>query len=116
MRHPTNERIALTGDAKRFKSQIKWRNYMSKNPTTTKKSVKTKNGLFMIKNSTYDALKLTATIILPAIDAFYITLSQIWGWGFGQQIDATIQAVIALINALLGLFIAKSSQVYKQGN
>lgn len=78
------------------------------------KKVKTSNGLFMIKNSTYDALKLIATIILPAIDALYITLANIWGWGFGPQIDATIQAIIAFANTLLGIFIAKSSAEYRK--
>lgn len=70
------------------------------------------SSIFAISNKTYDIMKVLATIVLPAIDALYIALASIWHWGFGYEIDATIQAVIAFINALLGVFIAKSSKVY----
>lgn len=72
--------------------------------------------MFQISNKTYDVLKVLATIVLPSLDALYITLSQIWGWGFGEQIDATLQAIIAFVNAMLGLFIAKSSSDYHKGD
>jgi len=87
--------------------------------TTAKKKSKTPKAptsFFQIKNRTYDILKALATIILPAISALYITLAGIWGWGFGDQIDATIQAIIGFINVLLGLFIAKSSKAYHKGD
>lgn len=67
---------------------------------------------FAISNRTYDIVKILATIVLPAIDALYLTLAQIWGWGFGQEIDATIQAIIAFVNVLLGIFVVKSSADY----
>lgn len=86
----------------------------TKKTTKKKQAAKKSAGIFAIKNSTYDKLKATATIILPAIGALYATLAGIWGWGFGPQIDATIQAIIAFINVLLGLYIAKSSADYKK--
>ena len=90
-------------------------NTAKKTAKAIKKTRKATPGIFLIKNRTYDILKALATIILPAIDALYITLAGIWGWGFGAQIDATIQAVIAFINVLLGLYIAQSSKAYAKG-
>lgn len=90
---------------------------MAKRITKKKsKDVKAARSFFQIKNRTYDILKAVATIILPAISALYVTLAGIWGWGFGQQIDATISAIIAFINVLLGLFIAQSSKAYHKGD
>lgn len=74
---------------------------------------KASKSIFTIGNKTYDILKVVATIILPAIDAFYVALAGIWGLGFGNEIDATIQATIAFINVLLGSFVIKSSSVYR---
>lgn len=83
---------------------------------STKKTAKKTTGFFNIKNRTYDILKATATIILPAIGALYATLAGIWGWGFGDQVDASISAIIAFINVLLGLYIAGSSKAYHKGD
>ena len=73
---------------------------------------------FTIKmsNKTYDVLKVIATTILPAIAALYIGLSNIWGFGFGKQVDETIQLIIVAINAVLGLAVIKSSSDYKKKN
>lgn len=105
---------------------------MTTKKTTTKKSapkqkiykktvskvepVKTGSSLFLIKNSTYDILKALATIILPAIATLYITLAAIWGFGLANEVNATIEAIICFINALLGLFIAQSSKAYHKGD
>lgn len=83
---------------------------------STKKNAKKMSGFFQIKNGTYDKLKVAATIILPAIGALYATLAGIWGWGFGDQIDASISAIVAFINVLLGLYLAKSSADYHKGD
>ncbi len=71
--------------------------------------------MFKISNGLYDVLKALSTIVLPAIAALYITLASIWGFGFSAEINATIEAVICFINALLGLFLKKSSEVYHKG-
>lgn len=78
--------------------------------------VKTGSSFFLIKNSTYDVLKALATIILPAIATLYITLAAIWGFGLANEVNATIEAIICFINALLGLFIAQSSKAYHKGD
>lgn len=72
--------------------------------------------MFNISNKVYDILKAVATIILPAIATLYATLAAIWGFGFSDQINATIEAVICFINALLGLFLRKSSKEYHKGD
>lgn len=72
--------------------------------------------MWQISNKTYDILKALATIILPAISTLYLALSQIWGLGFGEQVDATITAVICFINTILGLFLKKSSDEYAKNS
>ena len=65
-----------------------------------------------MSNKLYDVLKVIVSVILPSISALYIGLSNIWGFGFGEQVDATIQLVIVAVNAILGLAIVKSSKDY----
>lgn len=65
-----------------------------------------------MSNKLYDVLKVIVSVILPTISALYIGLSNIWGFGFGEQVDATIQLVIVAVNAILGLAIVKSSKDY----
>ena len=72
--------------------------------------------IFQIKNKTYDILKALATIVLPAIAALYITLASIWGFGLAHEVNATIEAIICFINALLGLFLNQSSKAYHKGD
>ena len=69
-----------------------------------------------MSNKVYDALKVVVAIILPLISTLYIGLANIWGFGFGEQVDKTIQLVIAAINALLGMAIVKSSSDYHKGS
>lgn len=79
-------------------------------------AVEKSTSVFLIKNSTYDILKAVATIILPAVAALYATLAAIWGFGLANEVNATIEAIICFINALLGLFIAQSSKAYHKGD
>lgn len=74
------------------------------------------DSMFLIKNSTYDFLKALATIILPAIATLYATIAAIWGFGFSNEVNATIEAIICFINALLGLFLKQSSKAYHKGD
>lgn len=69
-----------------------------------------------MSNKVYDVLKITVAIILPVISTLYIGLANIWGFGFGEQVDKTIQLIIAAINALLGMAIVKSSSDYHKGS
>lgn len=69
-----------------------------------------------LSNKAYDVLKIVVAIVLPTISALYLGLANIWGLGFSEQIDATIQLIIAILNALLGVCIVKSSADYKKSN
>lgn len=80
------------------------------------KAAKSMGITISMSNKVYDVLKLIATTILPAIAALYIALSNIWGFGFGKQVDETIQLIIVAINAVLGLAVIKSSSDYKKKN
>jgi GH25 family lysozyme M1 (1,4-beta-N-acetylmuramidase) len=65
-----------------------------------------------MSNRVYDVLKVIVAIVLPLLSTLYIGLAHIWGFGFGEQVDKTIQLIIAAINALLGMAIVKSSSDY----
>ena len=65
-----------------------------------------------MSNKVYDILKVIVAIILPMASTLYLGLANIWGFKFGNQVDETIQLVIAAINALLGIAIVKSSSNY----
>lgn len=69
-----------------------------------------------MSNKVYDALKLVVAVVLPTISALYLGLSNIWGFGFGTEVDQTIQLLIAAINAVLGIAIVKSSVDYHKGD
>ena len=69
-----------------------------------------------MSNKTYDILKIVAIIVLPSIQTLYVGLSQIWGFGFGEQINATIQLIIGAINVILGAALVKSSADYHKGD
>ena len=65
-----------------------------------------------MSNKVYDVLKIVVAVILPVLSTLYLGLANIWGFGFGEQVDKTIQLIIAAINALLGMAIVKSSSDY----
>ena len=67
-------------------------------------------------NKTYDILKIVAIVILPLIQALYVGLSKIWGFGFGTEIDQTIQLIVAALNTVLGVALVKSSSDYHKGD
>ena len=68
------------------------------------------------KEALFTVMKALATIILPAIATLYITLAAIWGFGLANEVNATIEAIICFINALLGLFLSQSSKAYHKGD
>ncbi len=54
-----------------------------------------------LSNKLYDVLRVLAGIVLPAIAAFYVAISKIWGLPYAQEIAGTIAACVALIESLL---------------
>ena len=87
-----------------------------KKAPTKQEPVKVDSSIFLIKNKTYDILKALATIILPALATLYATIAAIWGFGFSAEVNATIEAIICFINALLGLYLKQSSKAYHKGD
>lgn len=68
---------------------------------------------------TYKILKYLFSIALPAVEVFYITLSDIWtgviNLPYPEQIAATLAAVTVLGNALMGLSAEKYDAMRKNG-
>jgi hypothetical protein len=56
-----------------------------------------------LSNSTYDALKWVAQILLPALGTLYFALTKIWGLPYGTEIVGTITCVDVFLGALLGI-------------
>lgn len=69
-----------------------------------------------MSNKVYDVLKVVAVLVLPLISFLFVGLANIWGFGFGEQVDKTIQLIISAVNAVLGMAIIKSSADYHKGD
>ena len=54
-------------------------------------------------NKTYDILKWTAQLALPAIGTLYAALAGIWGLPYTEQVVGTILAVDTFLGAILGI-------------
>ena len=60
----------------------------------------------------YDVLQWVAIICLPALSAFILGISKVWGWAdLGLMISQTITLVAVLLGSLLGI----SALQYKKG-
>lgn len=66
-----------------------------------------------MSNKVYDILKWTAQLVLPALATFYLTIANIWGLPFGEQISGTIMALDTLLGVILGISSAKYNKVNK---
>lgn len=62
-----------------------------------------------LRGKTYDILKWTTMILLPATGALYLALSQLWTLPYGLEIVGTVAAVTAFTGLLLGV----SSKKYR---
>lgn len=60
-------------------------------------------------NETYDRLKILS-VILSAAGTLYLTFAQIWGLPYGEQIAASVGAVVTFLLAVLKV----SSDKYKK--
>lgn len=64
----------------------------------------------------YDVLKWIATVGLPAITAFWLTIGQIWGLPYVEPIGATLAAITTLLGALLGISSIRYSLLNSDAN
>lgn len=87
-----------------------------KNIKAVEDNAKKEKVMIPMSSKVYDILKIVAIVVLPLVNALYTGLSSIWGFGFGNQIDQTIQLIIATINTLLGVALVKSSSDYHKGD
>jgi hypothetical protein len=56
-----------------------------------------------LTGKTYDYLKYTAQVFLPAVGTLYFALAAIWGLPSAQEVMGTILAIDAFLGVLLGL-------------
>jgi len=103
---PDNPRGLSDEDYQKFIEQTK----------AIENNAKEQKAMIPMSNKVYDVLKIVAIVILPLISAVYVALSKIWGFGFGTEIDQTIQIIIAALNTILGVALVKSSSDYKKNN
>lgn len=66
----------------------------------------------MLSDTVYIWLKHTATIVLPAAAALYISLAQLWHF---PNVEA-VAGSIAAVNTFLGALIALATQSYNNGD
>ena len=58
----------------------------------------------ILNDKLWEILKWCAIVALPALSAFVLCISKIWGWAdLGSMISQTITAVAVLLGALLGI-------------
>lgn len=68
-----------------------------------------------MQNTTYDRLKTTAQVGLPASAGLYLTLAEVWGTDrlqYGVEVAASLMA----INTFLGLVLGYASKQYNESD
>jgi len=65
-----------------------------------------------LSNKTYEILKWTVMIVLPALASLYSDLSGLWGFPYSTQIPATIMHIATFIGVCVGI----STFNYKKTN
>lgn len=65
--------------------------------------MKDAKNILKMSNKLYDILKWVALVALPAIEVFWLTLGNIWGFPLVVEIGSTIAAVDVLLGSLLGV-------------
>ena len=53
------------------------------------------------ENETYDLLKYTALVVLPALAALILGVAKIWGLPYGLEISETIMVIDTFLGALV---------------
>lgn len=67
----------------------------------------------MFSNKTYDILKWVALICLPALQVFWLSISEIWHLNYGSEIGATIGAIALLLGSLLQISNYQHNKPYQ---
>lgn len=59
--------------------------------------------MFNLSDVTYDRLKWTVSIVLPAIITFFGILGQAMGWDFTDKVITIGTAFVAMLGIILGI-------------
>lgn len=62
----------------------------------------------LLGDACYNALKRTATVLLPAAGALYFALAQIWGLPRAEEVVGSIAA----LNTFIGVLVGVSAKTY----
>lgn len=66
----------------------------------------------MLNDRTYNVVKKTATIVLPALSTLYFSLAQLWHFPHVEEVMGTIGAV----NTFFGVIVQVSKKSYYASN
>lgn len=66
----------------------------------------------LLGDKSYDFLKRSATVLLPAAGALYFTLAQIWGLPKAEEVVGSIAA----LNTFVGVLVGISSRSYAKSD
>lgn len=66
----------------------------------------------LLSDGVYSKLKHTASIVLPAVAALYIALSNLWGWPNTEEVAGSIAA----LNTAIGALVALSTKSYNKSD
>lgn len=66
----------------------------------------------VISDATYDRLRRSVEILLPALGALYFALSQVWGLPYGEEVVGTTAAV----NTFLGILVITLRRKYNDSD
>lgn len=66
----------------------------------------------LLGDKSYDFLKKSATVLLPAAGALYFTLAQIWGLPRAEEVVGSIAA----LNTFVGVLVGVSSKTYHRSD
>ncbi|AXQ61268.1 holin [Streptomyces phage LibertyBell] len=66
----------------------------------------------LLGDKSYDVLKKSATVLLPAAGALYFALAQIWGLPQAEEVVGSIAA----LNTFVGVLVGISSKTYHQSD
>jgi hypothetical protein len=56
-----------------------------------------------LSDSSYKVLKAIVTLVLPAFGVFYVAIAAIWNFGGGEQVSATVLAVVTFLGVILNV-------------
>lgn len=56
-----------------------------------------------LNNKVYDVLKWLCLIVLPASAVCYTSIASIWGFPYASEVAGTINAISAVIGAIIGV-------------